>query len=178
MPCYEPTYLRKKDWLVASYIKINEDRDTRITRHRDPNDEWDANDTATSTSISGFEVVEDGGFHDLTVPFDPVADRDYYLLSVRYSTGDSFSRHRGKMEHIMLHADLDLAKANAKHLREFHERGENDPQMDYEAKWNTTIKLDNGEDLPVSTMSWTGYFERLEEVIVETVRLNGGRWTF
>lgn len=60
---------------------------------------------------------EDEFFH-LTVPYEPEFGREYYLLYVEYSTGDSFGRDDGRLEFIGLYDDVEIAKENARRIRE------------------------------------------------------------
>lgn len=132
-------------------ITIIKESHQTITRHADPDEKWDGDDTETDTEILGFEA--DTKYFDFIVK-KPVKDT-YYLVTVYYDTGDSFHRDDNVMELVGLfenHADA-MAVRNA-----IEKDGRNKGEF-------TTLQV----KLPVAgtiekvyTGAWKGYFEHYQ----------------
>lgn len=154
------TYEEKK---TNDVIVVNKSY-TEVTRESDPDDRWDADDTYTSNNIVGIKFSE--GYSDLNaIPFEILPDKDYYLLYVIYSTGDSFSHHEGQIDYVELYEDRSLAEASAKMIEDDYKEWRKK-----ENKWNVEILNSRGEMFQFYC-PWKGYFERLTSVEVENVRL-------
>jgi len=129
-------------------ITIIKESHQTITRHADPDETWDGNDTETDTEIKGFQAGTQ--YFDFVVQ-KPVKDT-YYLVSVYYDTGDSFHRDDNVMEMVSLvenHSDA-MAIHNA---IEKNSTKEND---------YTTLKVKlpiAGTTEEIYTGAWRGYFE-------------------
>lgn len=144
-------------------ILILNNQYTDITRHADPEDRWDADNTSTDHNIYGFKVVSEKQYYDLTVDFDCKKDHAYQLLYVLYSTGDSFSHHDGKIEFIGMFADPDLAIKNKKIIENQYRKDASDWSLTLYANHKTKYKMH---------APWCGYFESLESVeIVDVSRM-------
>jgi hypothetical protein len=130
-------------------ITIIKESHQTITRHSDPDEKWDGNDTETDTEIKGFQAGTT--YFDFVVK-KPVKDT-YYLVCVYYDTGDSFHRDDNVMEMVSLvesHADA-MAIKNAIDKDDKNEKKE----------FNTLkVKLPvAGTIEDVHTSTWKGYFE-------------------
>ena len=116
--------------------------------------------TSTSHYVHGFNVVDDKTYNDLYASFEPKPETDYYLLYAIYSTGDSFGHDDGHcIEYFGLYEekDLEIAKADQKKLETF-ERTDSE----------RLCKLSNQSVY----LPWNGYFESLDSVELEKVRLS------
>lgn len=152
---------------MATDIYVINDTYSEVTRERDPNDEWDADNTATSNCIRGFKIVNKSSkkneYTDLTIDFEVKETIPYYLLSVIYSTGDSFSHHTGHIEYIDLYSNIEYAEAAQKMIENAY------AAKDKEERYSVDILDNNGNMRKISSSSWVGYFESLEEVRIDTV---------
>lgn len=126
-----------------------------VTRHSDPDSQWDNDDTCTSHDIRGFKVTKD--YYDLTVEFEPNYDKTYFLLYATYSTGNSFSHHEGEIEFVDLFEDENVAYENLRRL-ERHKEG-----------YSVKLLHESGEEYSFS-VPWIGYFESLSDLEVMAIR--------
>lgn len=156
-----------------------------VTRERNQDDEWDNDDTAIDTTILGVETSkesqEKAGYNETIVPFEVVDGKDYYLVYVTYSTGDSFHREDGVVRYIDLYETREKAEKTAKVIQDHYNLSDN------ERRWNAkpvkppksynefSLKYRNevGEEVDLH-VSWTGYFERLSGITVQKVQLHEG----
>mgnify|MGYP001767213161 CR=1 FL=1 len=145
-------------------ISVVNDSYTEVTRKADPDDNLVANDTYTNNNIIGIKI--DSKYYDINaIPFEILPDKDYYLLYVIYSTGDSFSHHEGRIDYVELYDDESLAEKSAKMIE--------DDYKDWrkkEDKWNVNILNSSGKIFQFYC-PWKGHFEGLTSVEVENVRL-------
>ncbi len=142
----------------VTYIKVVDHVSTEVTRYA-TRAEWDNDDTEESHDIQGLEVVDnpDIGYHDLVVNFPVEKNVNYFLLYVSYDTGDSFGRYCGKVEFVSLFKEESEALVARKKILKMKEI--------------TSIQIDNnGHKETVYNGSWTGYFESVNGIYVETVR--------
>lgn len=107
-----------------------------------------------------------------SIGFGP--DDDVYLLTVSYTTGNSFGRDP-EIHHecIDLYADQALAAEQARKIRAHYDRTRNfraRQEMTYEETSEVEIKLGSGEDMRYQG-PWLGHFERVEEIEVALVGL-------
>lgn len=118
--------------------------------------------TSASISVRGIQEVENSrDYCDLTTKFTIEPGRDYYLLYVVFETGDSFGTDGGNVEWIALYEDRDLAEEQVVNIRK------NDENKD-----SYSVKLKLHDDVEIDYYApWKGYFERIEDVVVEKVRM-------
>lgn len=159
---------------MSSRICIERTSSTHTIRHSKPGDRWDRDDTATSHDITGFSVVNDDGFADLTVSYDPVPDRDYFLLYVIYDTGDSFGRDEGRLILIDLYEQRAMAETAAKAIRAHYNTCRDG--SDWNSRTRVLITYENGETKPIYAQ-WVGWFETLRAVWVLPLRMGSSRGT-
>ena len=106
------------------YLHLEASGYTEVTREADPDDEWGANDTATTWYVNGITLSDDDGQHALPADFPvEVGDRVYVVYAV-YSTGDTFHRAEGEyLEVISFHKTETLAAQNSSVLSGRRDRG-------------------------------------------------------
>lgn len=144
---------------------------SEVTQEADPHDEWSADSTRRYNDIRGFELAPDKArsYRDLEIKFNIDENKEYYLLCVSYSTGDSFSNHDGQLDYIELYEDKAMADAamNAIELDyKIYKKKSNTGSADY----SVTIKNNENNTFKISC-SWKGYFESMESVDVIPVKL-------
>lgn len=133
---------------------------------KESKEEWGCRETHTDHFVEGFSVAGKDKYHDLSVGFVPEYGKEYYLLYVVYSTGDSFnSNDDGGIEFIDLYEDQKIGEDNLERIRKHHE------EQDSKSLF---LINEQGNKHKVHT-PWTGYFERFSYVCLDSVRLNGGR---
>lgn len=123
----------------------------------------------TSTSIDVRSLhrtpVETFG-EDVAVDAKTFNAKEGYLVVVRYSTGSTFGRENGKYLFVAVFADRDDADALA---AEIEKDNDNSSRKD---KWTFNPKTPNVAYAKDGIhCSWKGYFERLERVDVESLRI-------
>lgn len=124
--------------------------------------DWDDNEdsvyknTYESHSIHGIQLTE--RYFDLDVPFDIVKDKEYYLVTVLYDTGCSFYEEKGKIEFV----DLFETKEKAEQICKIIEENGEDYALQLFRENDVSYKF---------SCPWSGYFEYLVSVYVETVNL-------
>lgn len=151
---------------MGAEIYIINDKHTEVTKEKNPNERWDGENTMTSNHIRGFEVIgPDDKWRtiDISVPFDIDRDKTYYLVSVIYSTGDSFNHHEGVIDYIEMYENEEMAIATRDMIENSYK------SKDKEEKYSVEILNNSGTPYKISA-SWVGYFERLEEVRIDCVK--------
>ena len=137
----------------------------------DPDDPWSRSSTSQENYIEGIALLQ-GRYGDLYVPFKPVHDQDYYLVSVVYSTGDSFGTDDGQIEFVDLFQTLEKAEALVQLIEQDYKQNPNfEHGKPYETKNRIAYKRDDDTEGFVHTSTWKGYFEHLTDVRVDLVRL-------
>lgn len=141
-------------------IKIIDSVTTTVIRKRNYDVQYSGEETSESHDIQGFKLVENKGYQDIELDFDPLI-KGIFLVYVSYDTGDSFSRHEGKICFVDAFENSEDAHAVAKAIVENKEKRDKDefePVSVFLPVENKTIKI------CVST--WKGYFERFNYVEV------------
>lgn len=146
-----------------NYIEIVDNQHTHTTREPYTDDTWDRGDSETYHSIEGIRVVDTARYHDLVVEFEIIPDKVYYLVSVSYSTGDSFGRYEGQLDHIDLFQTNEAAEALAKLI------SANERPSSKKSKSIIKYKTENGTEVECYCGSWKGYFESFNGVDVRAV---------
>lgn len=147
-------------------ILINYHTSSYVTREGDPNEQYDGDDVDNSHSIYGFKLAKSYG-GDITLTYEPQFDRDYFLLYYLWSTGDSFSYESGKIEFVDLYETSEEAELAKKKIEQHYET-RNTPGN--KRTNGPIIKYSNGTKAEL-TVPYYGYFESLESVEVQTIRL-------
>lgn len=112
---------------------------------------------------SALQLSPSKTYPDISVPFEPLEGEELYLLYVSKYAGDSMTTERGIFEAITAYRSLDKALL-AQHAIKAH------------ALWRVSLAndsrlaiLDDQDRLMRVQVSWSGYFEGLENVIVVKV---------
>lgn len=134
---------------------------TEVTREA-TEDMWDADDIRHDYSIRGARPCGELEQPGVVVAFEPKEGMEVHLLVVRHSTGDSFHREEGLMEVVAAFADKRLALWALESVRISGEA----PRLGYFAE-------DGGVDHIY--VSWSGYFDNVDSVDIETVALGPPR---
>lgn len=125
--------------------------------------------TSTSWDIQGLRLVDEEDknrycFHErVQVVFKPEKGKIYHLLFAIYSTGDSFGHDDGRcFEIVGVYKDRKVAELNEKRLREGKP----------EKKGLVRLKVEGLTETHDYYRPWTGYFESLDRLDVESFVLN------
>lgn len=143
-------------------VYLKTDCNVVTTRHGDPNDRWDGDDTTSSWRIEGLSLKPTSG-DSTSVSFQVEKDTPYYAVVAIYSTGDSFSHdEHGRLEFI----DLFKSKEKAQKVADILRNAKKPSDFD----WN--VRLQQEDDSKYNYhVPWFGYFESLSEIRVELVEL-------
>jgi len=167
-------------------VEIIDSNQTNVTRERDPDDEWSRDDLQHYTTITGVRTANSGTnyMYDVVVPFEIIPEKDYYLVYVEYSTGDSFHHEKGLVRYIDLFETREKAEKLAKQIKEHYDLSSNNPEIRWNKKpykppknyseWQFTYLNEEDKEV-VCQVSWTGYFESLSSVNVKKVGYVAGR---
>ncbi len=139
---------------------------TRTVTRTATEPQWDRDDTKTFWTLGDtIELVSENEGFDITVDdFEPIHGEDYYLLSVEYSTGDSFGHDESeRVEDVALYQTRAEAEVVAELIRKGPEKN------------SFQVKLPNGGSIYAP---WVGYFERLEEIHITRVEAKMQRKPF
>lgn len=164
----------KKIVLVPHWgVRVNYSSYSTVTRESDPDEAYDADDISNDFNVQSIEP--DSENFTLVVPFDLVEGETYYLVTVRYGTGDSFHHEDGCHEMIDLFRTKNTAEACALAIKNHYEiakhGGKNSSDIPIPKSWDAyslTYQDDLGHKKTVHA-SWTGYFEGLEDVQIDTL---------
>lgn len=159
----------------VTYIKIFDSGETYVTQEADPDDEWSRDSTDSTVSINGFAIKKETEWYDLIVPFKIEKEKEYFLLYVIYSTGDSFGTDGGKVQYIDLFEKEEDAKENQKRINEHYKRyckvDSDGTAFRHKHFSPFSVKLTNPAGKPYDcSVSWTGYFEGLTDVVIEPIK--------
>lgn len=163
---------KKEEAKLPEYpIKISYSCFTEITREADPEEKFSGEESRSDYSFDGTFSLAKTSYFDFVLHEPPVADKKYYLVYVRYSTGDSFNRRDGELcmvEFLDEYEDaIALRNAIQKDYDKYDRHGYNPSAYSFKM---TLPK--SGRELTVSTGTWKGYFEVMESVDFETLTLN------
>jgi hypothetical protein len=146
------------------YIKVIDDSFVTV-EEEGTNEEYGPRDcTHTSHYIEGIKEVSEQEGWDLVVPFKPEPRKQYFLVYCLYTTGDSFGWDSGIIEFIGLYEDRDLADATKKRIENHYKDAK---------KRDSPVEVYNSKgELYSISAPWIGYFESLDDVVVESVQTN------
>ncbi len=152
---------------MGTRVRVLDDVHYGVTQEANPEDSWDRDDTYESHHVQGVRAVGDKEYFDLTVGFDIVDDKHYFLVYGIYSTGDSFGHDEGRIEYVGLYEDREVAEDNARRI-ERHARDYRDDSITDDDAYSVTLVTEDGAEYKVS-VPWNGYFERLSYIEIERV---------
>jgi len=140
-----------------THLRIDVNREEYYTAEPNPRDSWDNGCSAASIEINGMYVMHDSQYRDITVDFDVVRGRNYYLLWADYCTGDSFGTYDNCFEAIDVFETWEAADAARQAL------------LNTEGRYNGCYTRENGKQVSMS-LPWVGYFEHLNDLNIQKVR--------
>lgn len=126
-----------------AYIKFYVSVETWITRHGDPDDEWDNDSTDGIVSIEQCSIVPNDVYNSLETSFDVTPGDIVWLVWAQYSTGDSFGSYGAQYELCAVFKNEIDANTEAERLQSCN---------DYSVPWN-------------------GYFETLDFIKVQPMKV-------
>lgn len=133
---------------MSTEIHIINNSHREITKERNSKKEWDNEESISTNEIKGFEIIspeDNWKTVDLTVFFDINPEKTYYLVSVIYSTGDSFNHHKGKIDYIELYEKYEMALATKKIIEKSYK------SKDKEEKYSVSVLNNDGNLYSIST---------------------------
>lgn len=143
-------------------IKIEKISRQHVTREKNTDECWGADDLDWDHDIQGFSVVGEKDYWDFVMTNDP-RDKTLYLVYSLYSTGDSFHHEENVICLVGLYEDESdaIAVMNALELDDKENGDSFEP---------VKVKLPKkGVEETIATSTWKGYFESLTSVNVEPV---------
>lgn len=147
------------------------DSTSYVTRHSDPDERWDADDTSTTWRAPdkiSLSKPDTWNFETDDLPWEVKAGDTIFMVWLQYSTGNSFGRNDGEYHEVVgWYQNVDDAiKCQTAIENE-------DPNYRFEEGGNTiqVPTFDGQATRKLYTGSWKGYFESLDDVQVETVRV-------
>ena len=148
-------------------VKIDKISNQYVTREKDPNDSWDADDLAWDHDIQGFSITDEKGYWDFVMENDPKG-KTLHLVYVLYDTGDSFHNEANVICLIGLYEDESDAVTVMDAL-----------ELDYKKNESFNpikVKLPKkGVEETIGTSTWKGFFERLNSVNIKPVTNTNNR---
>ena len=141
--------------MAQTHIRVQYDEYRHVTRDAYPDDSWDRGDTAADICIHAIEIVPERMYRDITVPFEVLRGKKYYLLWADYDTGDSFGRDENQVEFIDLFETVEDANTAR------------DALLGVKGYNGTYIRQD-GTKITVH-IPWYGYFEHLNSINITPV---------
>lgn len=125
---------------VVKYLKFDVQVDTHVTRAADPDDKWDNDSTDGTVTVSSCTLIDADEYGSLPCSFPVKVGDTIYLVWAQYSTGDSFGSYGAQYELCAV----------------FDNPSDAEKEKD---------RLENTSDYSVP---WTGYFESLDSLNVES----------
>jgi len=172
--------MAKKKIVPLMYpVEVYDQTRTYVTRERNKESDWDRDDIANETSVKGVGPGRTDWFTEITTPFPLERGNEYYLVYVTYRTGDSFHREDGRVRYIDLFISREKAEACAQEIEKHYRLTDKGAGWGKEAdvkklrpkgfcEWQVSYLNEAGTEITTS-VSWAGYFERLNGVTIERV---------
>ena len=142
-------------------IEIIDDTDDELVREGDDREWGERACYRTNHYIRGFKVGKEYG--DLDVAYEIDEDKNYYLLYVLYTTGDSFGYDEGRIEFVGLYRTAEEADANVDRIEKHC--SDNGNEM-----FTVELISPSGTKYKCHT-PWKGYFNSIDDIRVDTIRL-------
>jgi hypothetical protein len=151
-------------------IKIQYSCHTEITREA-TEDEWDADDSRHTYSFEGtFSLSDNNLSFDFILNTPPEMDKDYYLVYVTYSTGDTFHHEEGCMCMVEFLDNCEDAVALRNALKKDYDAYDSNEYSPRAYSFEMTLPK-SGREIHVSTGTWKGYFESMDSINIQSMRL-------
>lgn len=146
---------------------------SHVTRHSDPDERWDADDTSTTWRAPdkvSLEKQRDSWREETDdLPWDVKPGDIVFMVWVQYSTGNSFGRSDGEYHEVVGWYQ------NAEDAYKCRDAIDGDARKPYEYGQDGNKvgvpTFDGKGTRPLYTGSWKGYFESLDHVSIETLRV-------
>ena len=148
-------------------VQVPNDYTEEITRERDPNDEWDNDDTRRDYSFTG-TLLPATGYWDFILTEEPKNGSLFYLVCVYYDTGDSFHR----CANVMVMIGLYKAMEDAMTVKSAIEADSTNKDDDCSRNINVVLPMSKKKEF-INTRTWKGYFDRFSHVEIETLTYKG-----
>lgn len=151
---------------MSSTIRILYDQYCNVINESNPDDRWDKDDVSWFTTINGLskninknysDYSPRSSYENMTIPFEVDDDKAYFLLYAIYSTGDSFHWEEGRTDFICLFETIEKAEEARTILKNA-------------SGYSANILLENETEFRYH-IPWNGYFERLQSIEVQLVRV-------
>lgn len=142
------------------------------THEPDPERENDWDNT-WEYDIDGFLVKEgERSYYDFVLPREVKSGDTLYMVSVIYSTGDSFHYETGCREFVEVFDTYEEAVALQKQIeqneKDYAEDCRNEHVKGYKRKAQPITFLRNGESVTITAGSWQSYFGGMDYVDVDS----------
>ena len=119
-------------------------------------------------TFRGVKVCPKNGYPSITTTLEIQPDTPCHVVWLEYSSGDSFGRGRCNHTEILgVFTDLAAAKELANALRNHNVDDDNGFGP---SKWTLELKTNDGQEHKIHC-GWLGYFEKLEEVHINTTNM-------
>lgn len=130
---------------------------SEYAREPDREDKWDAGDKVIEFYPEGLckKKPKDSFWDELEIDFEPKYGKEYTLVVVRYSTGSTFGRVDGEYKVIGVFTKEQAEKLQTSILKSVNKKAKDAYHLKMPFK---TTQWDG------YTGTWTGYFERFENV--------------
>lgn len=153
--------------IVCTPLLITNNTNSYWARKPDPDDRWDNGRKSRENDITGMTITDNGEFYDVLADFVVEENKSYYLMYAEYSTGDSFGSESGIITYIGLFKNL----SEAEHNKGILEKHYLDYQNDDSTSYVVNLKLSSGLILPFYAGDWLGYFNSLQDIHIQEMRL-------
>jgi hypothetical protein len=135
----------KKNKSPAYYLNVKTDIYVHDNNDGDDSGEPYSYRGTTDTTRNFVSLKTSKTYGDVTVSFEPVLGRDYWLLYTEYSTGNSFGHDENAA--VIYHDVYETVEVAYNALKELQEE-------------TNSITLNNGKKMKIYR-AWEGYFEHL-----------------
>ncbi len=146
-------------------LRVRRASGSEVTRERDPEDSFSGEDVSCWSGAADALVATGAQKAEIAVPFEPEDGEELFLVSLTYSTGDSFSHTSGIREEVAAYRTEAKARRAEAMIRAHYEREG--------GGWRYAPLALEAEDGSLQSVgvSWIGYFESLESVEVERCKV-------
>lgn len=153
-------------------FKIDYDEERHVTRERNPDDEWDNDDSVSSYYFKSAKIIKgDNTYYDVAIPENISPGADIFVLVANYETGDSFCRYTAKPEFIGAFKTYDEAYDVEKQIRAYEKKKEKHHDEAWPCFGEVII---HGQKCKLS-FPWAGYFEHLNSFEIERLMVERDR---
>jgi hypothetical protein len=149
------------------WLKVTDNSWTEVTRERNPNSRWDADDDYTSHNFTGLTIAGDHG--DVPVNFPVAIDDVLFVICAIYDSGNSFGTQRGAYtEFVSAHKDMKIAKENLNRLEDWAKAIEAGQNKWSNGGFRVKIVQDDGTEMDYMP-PWGSMFSGLESLEIEAL---------